>query len=126
MTEQSGTITKRPAWVKDKTLADDFEVIQCRRWDDYKDFTFDKKGCYVLIRISMDSWEIGVAVCSQDHTILKEFRGRRAQDIYCAIFAYDKEQGMGWFNEPQHIAYLGKELKKAEIALVLGTQYYQE
>ena len=125
MTEGSGTITKRPAWVKDKKVAHDFEVIQCTRWDDLKDFKMDN-GCYTLIRVYMDTWEIGVAVCSQDHTILKEFRGRRAQDIYCAIFAYDKKNRMGWFSEPQHIAYLGKELKKAEMSLQMGFDYVQE
>lgn len=125
MAEQSGTITKNPSWIKDKKVADDFELIQCKRWDDIKDFKFDK-GCYVLIRIYMDTWEIGVAICTQDHTILKEFRGRRAQDLYCAIFNHDKEHNLNWFSEPQHIAYLGKELKKAEICLVMGTQYYQE
>ncbi len=32
-----------------------------------------------------------------------------------------------WFTVKQHIAYLGKELKKAEIALALGnTGYYQQ
>ena len=120
------TIKAHPAWVKDKKVADDFEVIEVPRWDDIKDFIFDKEGCYVLIKVYRESHDIGVAVCNQEHVILKEFRGRRAQDIYSAIFKFDREHKLGWFNVMDHAAYLGKELKKAEMCLVLGCDYYQE
>ena len=116
---------ERPAWVKDKKVADDFEVIQVKKWDDYKDFRTDD-SCYVLIRIYWDTHEIGVAVCDYKHTILKEFRGKRAQDIYVALFKHSDEHSKGWFKVPDHAAYLGKELKKAEICLALGVEYVQE
>ena len=120
------TIKVKPAWVKDKKVAEDFEIFKVPEMDDLKDFIFDKDGCYVLIKIYRETHDIGVAICNQEHTILKEFRGRRAQDIYHAIFNYDKENNLNWFNILDHAAYLGKELKKAEIALVLGNDYYQE
>ena len=116
----------RPKWVKDKKLHKDFEIIQCKLFDDYKDFKTDN-GCYVLIKVDFEFYEIQVGICNYDHEILKMFRGRRAQDLYLAIFDYEQKNGLKWFNEKTHIAYLGKELKKAEIALVLGnTGYYQE
>jgi len=120
-------MTERPSWVKDKNLHKDFEVIKCKQYDDYKDHNNDNDGCYVLIRIDFEHYEIQVAICNYKHEILKAFSGRRAADIYTEIFRYEEEHNLNWFNKKQHIAYLGKELKKAEIALVLGnTSYYQE
>ena len=116
---------ERPAWVKDKKVADDFEVIRCKPFDDWKDWRQDN-GCYVLIRVYFDAYEIGVAICDYNHTILKEFRGRRAQDLYTAIFDYSEKNNKEWFKRLDHAAYLGKELKKAEICLVLGVEYVQE
>ena len=118
--------SERPAWVKDKKLAKDFEVIQCKAYDDYKDHQNDN-FCYTLIRVDFEFYEIQVAICNYKHEILKVFKGKRPQDIYSAIFEYEKEHKLKWFNEKQHMAYLGKELKKAEIALALGNSgYYQE
>ncbi len=119
-------MTERPRWVKDKTLHKDFEAIQCKTYDDYKDHKNDN-NCYTLIKVDFESWEIHVAICNYHHEILKVFMGRRAQDIYNAIFDYEKEHNVQWFAEKQHVAYLGKELKKAEISLALGNSgYYQE
>ncbi len=119
------TIKERPAWIKDKNVAEDFEVIRVKEWDDYKDFKTDD-GCYALIKIYRDRHEIGVAICDYQHKILKEFRGRRAQDIYIAIFNHSEEKGLRWFKRLDHAAYLGKELKKAEICMAIGCDYYQE
>ena len=116
---------ERPAWIKDKKVAPDFEVIRNPGWNGYKSFSMDK-GCYVLIRTYEDTHEIGVAVCYHDHTILKEFRGRIAQEIYDTLLQFDREHNKGWFTVMEHAAYLGKELKKAEIALALSTAYVQE
>lgn|SRR3989338_2482921 len=124
MTYQS--TSKRPSWVKDKTQSESFEVITCKPYDDYKDHNNDD-GCYVLIKVDFEFFEIQAAICNYKHEILKVFKGKRAQDIYTAIFDYEKEHDLKWFTVKQHIAYLGKELKKAEIALSLGnTGYYQE
>lgn len=119
------TVKERPAWVKDKNVDADFEVINVKAWDDYKDFRTDD-GCYVLIKIYRDRHEIGVAICNYQHVILKEFRGRRSQDLYTAIFDYSDQHGLRWFKRFDHAAYLGKELKKAEVCLAMGCDYYQE
>lgn len=116
----------RPRWIKDKSVHKDFEVIQCKPYDDYKDHKNDN-NCYVLIKVDFEYAEIQVAICNYKHEIIKVFKGRRSQDIYNTIFDYEKEHNLPWFTEKQHIAYLGKELKKAEIALALGNSgYYQE
>ncbi len=116
---------EKPSWVKDKQVAEDFEVIHVKRIDDYKDFKADD-GCYALIRIYWDTHEIGVAICDYSHIILKEFRGLRSQDIYTAIFDYSEKHRKNWFKRLDHAAYLGRELKKAEICLAAGTEYVQE
>ena len=97
----------KPAWVKDKKVAEDFEVIRTKPYDDYKDHRNDD-GSYTLIRIYWDSHEIGVAICDYSHTILKEFRGKRANDIYVAIFKFNDEHRKNWFKVLDHEAYLGK------------------
>ncbi|MBS3135520.1 DUF4346 domain-containing protein [Candidatus Woesearchaeota archaeon] len=117
----------RPAWVKDKKIGKDFEVIESPEWDDYKDFRIEPTEHYALIRIEWDRGKISVAICNKEHEILKVFTGRRPQDIYCAIFDYEQKNNIKWFTEKSHIAYLGKELKKAEMALAVGNSaYYQE
>ena len=112
-------------WLVKQTKHKDFEIIQAISWDDYRDYRNDD-GCYVLIRLYPDTRDIGVAICTYKHEILKEFRGKRAQDLYGTIFKYEKKYGLSWFTRKDHLAYLGKELKKAEIALDSGTSYHQE
>ncbi len=119
------TIKLKPEWIKGKNIAPDFEVLKVDEWDDYKDFKTDD-GCYVLIKIYRDTHQIGVAICNYQHQILKEFRGRRSQDLYVGIFNYDEQHKLNWFKRFDHAAYLGKELKKAEVCLALGCDYYQE
>lgn len=114
---------ERPKWVKDKTFALDFQSIKVPKWDAYKDFVMDN-GCYVLIKVLLDTYEIAVAVCSYNHEILREYRGTKSQDLYQYIF-HDSEK-YRWFTRLDHAAYLGKELKKAEVCLALGLEYMQE
>lgn len=116
---------KNQPWIKKQKLADEFEVIVARHLDTYKDFMLDE-GCYVLIRIYRDTKEIGVGICNYNHEILREFRGKRAEDLYTAIFDYSAKQNKNWFKKLEHAAYLGKELQKAEFCLALGTEYVQE
>ena len=118
-------MAEKPAWVKKQKFGKNFEVIKVRRYDDIKDFKIDN-GCYVLIRVYRDTHEIGVGICDYNHAILKEFRGRRSQDLYTAIFDYSEKNNKNWFKRLEHAAYLGKELKKAEICLAMGTEYAQE
>ena len=46
--------------------------------------------------------------------------------MYHAIFKYAEEHKLEWFTRLDHAAYLGKELKKAELALALDEKYNQE
>ena len=113
-------------WAEQK-LSKDCETIPCPEHDVYKDFKRDSTGFYVLVRIHWHNNRIEVAICNKDHVIDKIFSGRAALDLYHMIFKYEKKHNLNWFNEKTHIAYLGKELKKAELALVLGqTAYFQE
>ena len=113
-------------WESQK-LARGCETIDCKEYDAYKDFRRDPTGVYVLIRVNWHVSRIEVSICNKEHEIMKIFSGRKSQDIYDAIFTYEKKHGLKWFQEKTHIAYLGKEFKKAELALVLGqTSYFQE
>ena len=116
---------EKPKWIRKQKLSRDFEVIKAKKYDDYRDFRMDS-GCYVLVKVYRDKHEIGAAICNYKHEILKEFRGTRAQDLYTAIFDYSEKHKKKWFNKLEHAAYLGKELKKAEISLAMGTDYVQE
>ena len=118
-------MAKKEMKIQKQKYAKDFEVIHAKSWDDYKDFRLDK-GCYILVKIYRDTHQIGVAICDYKHTILLEFRGRRSQDLYHSIFSYSEKHKKKWFNRLDHAAYLGKELKKAEMCLAVGTEYIQD
>ena len=121
-------MTQPPAyhWAKQQ-LAKDIQTIDCPSYDPYRDFHRDPSGYYVLIRTDFGALKIEAAICDKDHVIRKVFRGTKAQDVYEGIFKYEKKYKLQWFKDKGHIAYLGKELKKAELALVLGqNSYFQE
>ena len=113
-------------WSKQK-LSKDCETIDCPEYDDYRDFKRDSSGNYVLIKVNLEEPGIEVAICDKDHNLTHIFKGKKSQDLYDGIFSYEKKNNITWFNEKTHIAYLGKELKKAELALNAGSSdYYQE
>ena len=119
--------SSRPSWIKDKKLSEDFEVVNAPLTDPIEDFRLDPSGFYVLIKIVRETEQIAVAVCNREHEIVRAFQGYRARDIWSSIFAYEQKHNLKWFTLKSHAAYLGKELKKAELALVLGcTAYFQE
>lgn len=112
---------------KDQKKAADCQSVDCPPYDPYGDFVLDPTGYYVLIRVSFEYLRIEAAVCDKDHRIVAIFKGRSGQDIYHAIFDQEKKLKADWFREKSHVAYLGKELKKAELALVTGNAaYFQE
>jgi hypothetical protein len=116
---------KKYEWHK-QSLSSDFELIDCPNYDPIMDFRRDPTGVYVLIRCIIKDSIIEVAICDQKHTIIKAFRGRKAQDLYCTIFEYEKKHKLKWFSRKDHAAYLGKELKKAEFGLSGKESYVQE
>lgn len=102
----------------------DIETVEAPEAD-YYDVTLDPGGYYFILKIL---WDLGkIAVIAYKETgpvtpadILKIFIGKRPCDLYIAIC---EEYGI----TSVHAAYLGKELKKAELALALGMKdYFQE
>lgn len=114
---------KKYIWHKQTPTAD-FELIDCPDYDPIKHFHRDPTGVYVLIRC--DRKVIEVAICDKNHVIIKAFRGHKSQHLYYAIFQYEKKHKLNWFSRKDHIAYLGKELKKCEYALQGKEEYVQE
>ena len=105
----------------------DYEMIACKPFDPIKDFDQDPTGYYLLVRVNFETYCIEVAVVNQNNEIEKAFSGRTAQDVYLGILAYEKANNLKWFQEKSHLAYLGKEMKKAEVALAMGNNgYFQE
>ena len=100
------------------------ETINCSVYDPIKDFHRDPTGCYVLIRPDYATKIIEVAICDKDHKILMIFRGSKCQDLYECIFKYENKNTKHWFKDRGHMAYLGKELKMAELAISSGSNDY--
>lgn len=90
------------------------ETIDCT-YHPIKDCQIDPAG-YFLIRIIDGRLEAGF--CEKPGVISKIFRGE-ATSIYNTIAKTIKLQ-------PEHYAYLGRELTKAEFALLLGIDYIQD
>lgn len=112
---------------KTQKISKDVVRIPCKSYDGIEDFKRDPTGFYALIKINFTSYKIELAVCNKDHDVIAMFSGQKPQDIYDAVFAFEKKQKIEIFKEKTHIAYLGKELKKAEFALVSGNNaYFQE
>ena len=116
---------KENTWHK-QSKSPDLKLIDCPVYDPIKDFRRDPTGVYVLIRCEIENSIIEVAICDKKHTIIKTFRGRKAQDLYYTIFEYEKKHKHNWFSRKDHAAYLGKELKKCEFALLGIESYVQE
>jgi hypothetical protein len=100
--------------------------IECPAHDPIQDWKPDPSGVYVLIRVSAERRVIELALCDREHKIFRIFTGKTCQDVYHAVFEEEKRSGAAWFQSPAHIAYLGKELKKAELALEHNQPYLQE
>jgi hypothetical protein len=120
--------SKKPSYVWQKQSIDPkVRTIGCSVYDPIKDFHRDPSGFYVLIRTNFVDMAIEVAICNKGHAVVAIFSGGKSQDVYAGIFSYEKKHKLTWFKSKEHIAYLGKELKKAEIALSLGqNNYFQE
>lgn len=105
-------------------MAPDCPQWVCPATDPIRDFRRDPSGCYVLIRLEPPL--LAVAVCTGKHEIIAVFRGASARDVYTALLRHQEDQGTGWFTSLEHTAYLGRELGRAEGALVRGEPFVQE
>lgn len=97
---------------------------ECSATDPIRDFRRDPSGFYVLIRLEPPL--LAVAVCTLDHEIIAVFRGATARDVYTAILRHQESAGAGWLTSLEHVAYLGRELGRAEAALASGQAFVQE
>ena len=79
----------------------------------------DPRG-YFLIRVDKKQNEIEAGFCESGNVVKLVIVGKKPEEIYHSII---KE---GLITKFEHAAYLGKELKKAEIALSMGFEYMQE
>lgn len=110
---------------KKQTVDPACERVICPPHDPIRDFRMEPTGTYVLIRLDREKGMIEAALCTREHKIFRIFVGKKCQDVYHAIFEWERRSG-SWFESPEHIAYLGKELKKAELSLETNSDYCQE
>ena len=98
---------------------------------DYNDLDLDKSGIYFVLSPRFDQGVIEVEVNEMAYSAdsmegtknhIEIVQGHRTQDIYTYIIKrYESKLSK------LHCAYLGKELKKCELALALGVKdYFQE
>ena len=115
-------IEKGKKWVAKKkqiTQSKNFKIIN-GYYHEIRDFVMDKG--FFLIKVYRETKEIGAAyVDNESFEIQFEVRGKTVQEIYNVIF-----NELNIVIRLDHAAYLGKELKKAEIALEKGEEYLQE
>ena len=84
-----------------------------------KKFKMDKAGYFVVIP-SLEKKIIVVEHYAYDNKLLHIVEGKDAPSIYSTIIQ------KGWVTELSHVAYLGRELAKAELSLKHGFKYIQD
>ena len=95
--------------------AENYKIIE-GEYHPIKDIEIDPAG-YFLIRIIDDKIEAGF--CKEPGVVDTVFKGCKAPEVY-------KEIVKAVELLPIHIAYLGRELTKAEIALKMKIEYIQD
>ena len=113
-------IEKGKRWTKSITPAKTFKSIVCPPFDPIKSYKQDPSS-FLLLKVDKEKKEIVVGVCSYTYELLEEFRGTSAPQIYEYILNHTK-----YISRLDHAAYLGKELRKAELALKNNEEYLQE
>ena len=79
----------------------------------------DPKG-YFLIKVDKKEKIIRAGFCTNDNKLVKEFIGKKAEEIYHTILAHKLISVLA------HACNIGRELAKAEIALEYGLKYVQD
>lgn len=79
----------------------------------------DRAGYFVIVPLA-DRGVITMEHYAYDNTLLRVIEGTNARALYRMIIAN------GWVSELNHAAYLGKELTRAEFALIHGDRYVQD
>jgi len=106
---------KKPKWLKPIDKSKKVELVEGKEgpWKQ------DPKG-YFLIKPNYEDKTIHAGHCNNDNVLTYEIVGKRAQDIYHTIAS------MGMVSLFEHASYLGKELKKAELAIKYKLKYVQD
>jgi len=113
-------IEKGKRWTKSIKTSEGFKSTICPPFDPIKSYKQDGAS-FLLIKVDREKGDIVVGICNYDYELLEEFRGKSAQQIYTYMLNNTK-----YISRLDHAAYLGKELKIAEIALKTNTEYIQE
>jgi len=79
----------------------------------------DPKG-FFLIKPNYKNKAIHVGYCTNDNVLRYEIIGKRAQEVYHTIAR------LGLVSLFEHASYLGKELKKVELAIKYKLKYVQD
>jgi tetrahydromethanopterin S-methyltransferase subunit A len=106
---------KKKEWLKPIKRAKKLKKIEAQQWS----WKQDPKG-FFLIKMNRKDKKIHVGYCTNRNVLKYEIAGKRAQDIYYTIAK------MGLVTLFEHAAYLGKELKKAELAIKYRLKYVQD
>ncbi len=100
------------------SVASGFKEIKAS-YRDEKEFVLDPKG-YFLIRVDRGKGCIEVGFCRSRNIVEVTVTGKKALDIYMTILRENL------IDRPDHAAYLGRELAKAELALKYCLEYVQD
>ena len=92
---------------------DEIEAKRCIPWKQ------DPAG-YFLIKVDCEGQKIELALCNNEHKIVKKIVGKHPIEIYQTLI----KQGM--ISQMDHAADMGVELEKAFIALRQGIKYVQD
>lgn len=106
---------KISSWLKSIKKAEKVEKIRAKEspWNQ------DPKG-FFLIKPNYKDKTIHAGFCTNDNVLRYEIIGKRPQEIYHTIAK------LGLISLYEHAAYLGKELKKAELAIKYSIKYVQD
>ena len=97
-----------PDWKAAEEIAQDYTTLRWRQ---------DKRGYFVL---KVEKGKIRLQHYDNNGPLLQTFEGVKAEEIYKELILKET------MSYPEHLAYIGMELAKAEIALKLGIPYVQE
>jgi len=104
---------------KRKPVLSDDAIILKGEYHPYKDWKNDFAG-YVLIRVNKEKNLIEFGFCKKDNIIDILITGKTPQEIYYTVC----EKGI--LSRSDHIAYVGRELQKAYLALKYDLDYVQD
>lgn len=105
-------------WIKGYTYENNYKLIEEPPYDNIKDWVMDKLGWFL---IKVEDNKIHCAFSNTKKQILFSIKATRPQQIYhyiCNILKLELR--------PDHLAYLGKELDKAQWCIEKDYEYVQD